>query len=1160
MVSSAPQTLRSFPAPWRKTKFLSESGFDRVGDGAEDFDSSVALAVRFQQRPGSVGITRLLQHIYHAILCCRHLSRLRQSSSVLPVPSCVLVFLHEALSDTGSFTGERLDHVRARASLFSIMTAKYPASTLAFFALLFLLPLSAAPDRDPLRIPDTDEGLPGVGPLRRTEWFRGVWRSRRSSWLSQTEAQKNSIVFLGDSITQGWSDDFRGFFGDLKAINRGISGDTSRGLLLRLPEDVLALNPKAVVIMIGANDLAEKAKGETVFSNVKLIVKRLKEHSPTMPIIVCETFPCAPDDYRPVAEIQKINALYTKAWERDPQVTIAKTYELFAGTDGASLPKLLPDRVHPNTAGYAVWSNALHPVFSRLGLGDSTPDPHAWIHFNRYDREVARYNEFYIYYTNRGTPLELTMTVEPEPGHQLAFQWITKHGPIRSMTIEVNGRHLTRSHPSRGNGKQSFFWDTIPVTEFGITKRERKGNYKIRIWCPDGAEEDAVISSVRLISSESQLRKAQLARPTHKTTLNSPGSMSETEKASSRIDLDRARKQLQANWVGKKALSEEEIAGDAFLSAAVRFGDTVITRGRDIYGPVKSPMFVRFLHREKLRAPASVASMPPALGGASKPIVQTQFDRTQNLLRTLAGLSSATGNPKYAEAAMAATAHMFENYVMPHSGLIIFGNHMTIDLAEDRSYSDGRSGDVFELANVLPFYDFWYDVAPIQTERFIKGCWEVYVRDWHTMHYNRHASFNKTIDFSRTWHRPLAKVEDLPTNMEVLGFTPVGLDLAFGGYSLGCLQEDPKARAWGDRYLKVLSYHRDPKTLIWPMLLYTPTIRRNLEVYREAFPDADVTEPRVIISSWIYSMPQLFLGALAIIEAADTYGHAGELTESHQRINDWILGYMEAAYDRDTNTMRSIILDGTDVTDHVFEPDKVLHGWGAKEGDSFVAHPAAPGFYAALTRAYRLANKETRRRYWPLLRDLFKGVGLGDIGANFRVKPVLNLNVEVAEPVYVLALADLYRAHRRPEVLRLMEHLGHNIISRRQDPKSGLFSLHPDRIHTIRHNKKTKEPHEERTVRQTLRQEFGYDRPKVVALDVVDPLALLAVHACRTGQFAKIPQWLSGGQWGSDGSGHVINSDVERWFDRTKLESYYKKEQNRLKERGYAVGDEWYPN
>ena len=53
-------------------------------------------------------------------------------------------------------------------------------------------------------------------------------------------------------------------------------------------------------------------------------------------------------------------------------------------------------------------------------------------------------------------------------------------------------------------------------------------------------------------------------------------------------------------------------------------------------------MFVRFPHRQKLRAPASLASMPPALGRAARAIVQTQFDRTQKLVRNLAGLSSVT--------------------------------------------------------------------------------------------------------------------------------------------------------------------------------------------------------------------------------------------------------------------------------------------------------------------------------------------------------------------------------------------------------------------------------------------------------------------------------------------------------------------------------------
>ena len=786
--------------------------------------------------------------------------------------------------------------------------------------------------------------------------------------------------------------------------------------------------------------------------------------------------------------------------------------------------------------------------------------PPAWIHFTRYDKDVALFNGFYIYYTDRGKPLEITIEVPPDPKHKLAFKWITKHGPIRSMTIEVNGGTKTVRHPSRGNGKQSFFWDVLPVSEFDITEKQAAGSYRLRISCPEDAEEDGVLAGIRLVTNEEQLTQPGFSRPSHKMTLISPGSMTPAERAATRIDRNAARRRIRANWVGKRALTTAEIAADEFLAAAARYGDTVITHGRDVYGPTKTPMFTRYLHRERLRSPASIASMPPALGGAPRPIVQTQFDRTQNLLRTLAALSQATGNAKYAEAGMEATAHVFEQYAMPHSGLVVFGNHMTIDLLGDRSYSDGRSGDIFELEVVFPFYDFWHDVSPLKTERFVKGCWEVYVRDWHTMHYNRHAGFNKNIDFSKTWQRPLQEVKDLPTRMEVLGFIDVGLDLAFSGYSLGCLQGKSAPRKWADRYLKVLSYHRDPKTSIWPMLLYTPSIRRHLEVYREAFPEANVTEPRVIISSWIYSMPTFFLGTLGTIEQAQKYGHEEELTEVHQRIDEWILGYMAAAYKSKSHTMRSIILDGTDVTDHVFKPGKVLHGWGAKEGDSFLANPPSPSFLAAVARAYRLAGAAARERYWPLLRDLFKGEGLGDPGATPKEKPAYKSKGVLAEPPWIFALADIYRVHRRPETLELMEDLGRKLIAQRQDPKSGLFTLPPERPYTMRHNQRTKEPWEGLTSGELLRREFDYDRPKVVSLDIIDPLALLAVYACRTGQLEKIPQWLKGGGWGTGtGCGHTIHQDLERWFDRQKLEKQYKEREAWLKERGYEIGKGWYP-
>jgi len=108
------------------------------------------------------------------------------------------------------------------------------------------LPTVFADDAAGLALPANDDGLPGAGPIRRYDWFQSLWNERRSAWAKQIEQDQKAVVFLGDSITQGWGDDLHGAFPGLQVANRGISGDTTRGMLIRLKEDVLDLNPSGV--------------------------------------------------------------------------------------------------------------------------------------------------------------------------------------------------------------------------------------------------------------------------------------------------------------------------------------------------------------------------------------------------------------------------------------------------------------------------------------------------------------------------------------------------------------------------------------------------------------------------------------------------------------------------------------------------------------------------------------------------------------------------------------------------------------------------------------------------------------------------------------------------------------------------------------------------
>ena len=225
-----------------------------------------------------------------------------------------------------------------------------------------------------LALPDTDEGLLGVGPIRRTDWFRGVWKKRRTAWLKRVEQDQQAIVFLGDSITQSWGDNFDGHFPEMKLANRGISGDTTRGMFIRLQQDVLSLNPRGVVMLMGTNDLKDEATPEVIAGNVKSIVDALKKHDPKMPIVLCLVMPSSSNKSRPVKKIKEINKQYAAVVQGDPQVTVVDTWTLFADEKGNARKKEFPDLLHPNQAGYAKWAAALRPIFATLGFLETEPD------------------------------------------------------------------------------------------------------------------------------------------------------------------------------------------------------------------------------------------------------------------------------------------------------------------------------------------------------------------------------------------------------------------------------------------------------------------------------------------------------------------------------------------------------------------------------------------------------------------------------------------------------------------------------------------------------------------------------------------------------------------------------------------------------------------
>jgi len=312
-------------------------------------------------------------------------------------------------------------------------------------------------------IPASDDGLPGAGPIRRYDWFKKLWERRRSAWAKRVQQDQGAVVFLGDSITQGWGDDFKGAFKGLKKANRGISGDTTRGVLIRLEEDVLSLNPAAIVLLIGTNDQEEGAEPETIVANLKLILAALKEHNPRMPVILCQVFPSSAKKKRPANKIQRINELYAAAVKGDAQITVVDTWRLFANEQGDAKKAEFPDLLHPNKIGYDMWARAIGPILATHGFTDTkaddfTPEPGFVSLFN--GRDLTGWGF-------RKTPPQ-RKPKKPNPNRPVFVEIkepVTFDGQTRSNDgryVAVNGR-LVATTPAEGRRIQQI-WTT---KEFG---------------------------------------------------------------------------------------------------------------------------------------------------------------------------------------------------------------------------------------------------------------------------------------------------------------------------------------------------------------------------------------------------------------------------------------------------------------------------------------------------------------------------------------------------------------------------------------------------------------------------------------------------------------------------------------------------------------------
>jgi lysophospholipase L1-like esterase len=180
------------------------------------------------------------------------------------------------------------------------------------------------------------------------------------------------LLFVGDSITDAWRRGeqnklFQERWGKHNPLNLGIGGDRTEHVLWRLDNgEVDGLKPKAIVLMIGTNNLGNKQSPEDTILGVNAVVAKLREKMPESKLLLLAVFPRgnkADDPYR--AQIKQVNDAIAKL-DDGKMIKYLDIGEKFLAPDGELTKEIMPDFLHPNAKGYEIWADAIQPSLDEL--------------------------------------------------------------------------------------------------------------------------------------------------------------------------------------------------------------------------------------------------------------------------------------------------------------------------------------------------------------------------------------------------------------------------------------------------------------------------------------------------------------------------------------------------------------------------------------------------------------------------------------------------------------------------------------------------------------------------------------------------------------------------------------------------------------------------
>jgi beta-glucosidase len=199
----------------------------------------------------------------------------------------------------------------------------------------------------------------------------GNWMKRHESFNERVKKGNVDLIFIGDSITQGWEgagkEAWARHYGSRNAVNLGIGGDRTQHVLWRLDNgNIEGIKPKLAVLMIGTNNSnGQDHTAEEIADGIKAIVAKLRTKLPETKVLVLAIFPRAP---MPNPQREK-NAKASELASKVADGTMVHYLDIgpkFLEADGTLTKEIMPDFLHLSPKGYEIWAEAIEPKVAEL--------------------------------------------------------------------------------------------------------------------------------------------------------------------------------------------------------------------------------------------------------------------------------------------------------------------------------------------------------------------------------------------------------------------------------------------------------------------------------------------------------------------------------------------------------------------------------------------------------------------------------------------------------------------------------------------------------------------------------------------------------------------------------------------------------------------------